>query len=295
MSNTAEPTEPFREHFAADATPGTAATRPTVGTSKPKPFGGLGLKAAARAAATPKLTRVVSVAFLGLALGGVFGLWLHTRLAAASLPLRPSAQAAPFARPSGTLSLTSPNAPESTPKGHDAHTSSPADAAPPPLAEAPLSAQVLGTRSSVTAVEERASLRAKDATKAGEATPRINEHAREDAATAAASAPKATSSTPKAVKAAGRVSPCAIYASAGSLTLRSGSSAPLILGGPGPFAVTTPDWSDIVVFSEGRTGGGKSGWTKYAVKSVSKRAGVYTLHVKSPCDSQTIRVRVTPL
>jgi len=294
MSKTAEPTETLSEHFEANMTPRTAAARPTVGAGKSKPFGGVGLRAAARAAATPRLTRVVCVAFLGLALGGVFGLWLRARLAAASLPPRPRAQAAPFALLPANPPSTSSAVPEPTPEGQGAPTSPPADAAPPPRAQAPLSAEVLGTQPSETAGErrgeERAAARAKDATNAGVTAPRVNERA----ATAAAPATKVASSAPRAAKAAGRPAPCAIYASAVSLTLRTGGTVPLILGGLGPFTVTSPDWSNIVVFSEGTTGGGKSGWTKYAVRSVSKRAGVYTLHVKSPCDSQTIRVRVTP-
>jgi hypothetical protein len=299
MSKTAEPTETLSEHFEANKTPRTAAARPAVGAGTSKPFGGVGLKAAASAAATPRLTGVVCVAFLGLALGGVFGLWLRARLAAASLPPRPSAQAVPFALLPASPPPTSSAASESTPESQGANTSPPADAAPPPPSEASLSAEVLAAQPSETAGvgrgEERAAVRAKDATNVGVTSPRVNEPAREGAATAAAPATKVAAPTPRAAKAAGKVAPCAIYASAVSLTLRTGSTAPLILGGPGPFTVTSPNWSDIVVFSEGRAGGGKSGWTKYAVRSVSKRAGVYTLHVKSPCDSQTIRVRVAPL
>jgi len=293
MSNTAEPTEPFREqHFKADATPLKAARPSPAGDGKTKSFGGLGLKAAARAAATPKLTRVVGMAFVGLALGGVCGLWLHARLAAASLLLSNGARPALVARLAEGPSLTPSAAPESTPDGGRASTSSPADATPTPGPEAPLSAEVLATQPALNAVggrgEERGAARGKETKDSAEVMPRADAQARREAATTSAPAPKA-------VNAGGRPAPCAIYASTNSLSFPSGGSAPLILGGPGPFIVTTPDWSNIAVFSEGRTGGGKNGWTKYAVRSVSKRAGVYTLHVKSPCDSQTIRVRVTPL
>lgn len=296
MSDTAEPAHAFREHFEADATPMTAAPRPPTRAGKLKPFGGLGLKAAACAAATPKLTRVACVAFLGLALGGACGLWLRALMAAASLPPRPSALAAPLAPQSGNPPFTSAAMQAPTPEGHDAPAPSHAVATLVPGTGAPLSAEVLGTQPSVTAGEERgeerAAVRGKEPAAAGGAVPYVN--ARADAAKAASSAPKADAPAPKAAKAAGRPSPCTMYASAGSLALRSGSSAPLILGGPGPFTVTTPNWSDIVVFSDGRAGGGKNGWVKYTVRSVGKRPGVYTLHVKSPCDSQTVRVRVTP-
>jgi hypothetical protein len=99
--------------------------------------------------------------------------------------------------------------------------------------------------------------------------------------------------TPKAGRGQGRVAPCSLYASAGSLAIRNGGAATLVLGGPGEagrIAVTTPDWSDIAVLSEGRTG--VNGWMRYSVRSVSKRAGVYTIHFKTPCGSQTIPVTV---
>lgn len=274
MSDTAEPTQPLSEHFAADVTPRTAATRSPADAGKVKPFGDLGLRAAARAAATPKLTRVVCVAFLGMALGGVCGLWLRARMASASLLPTPSVRSVPAAQLLGNTPVTSSAVPEPTPDGYDPPASSPA-AAPAPRAEVPLAEKVPETRAALKAAEGRgegrAAIRGTEATAAGVA------------------------SAPKALKGGGKSSPCAIYASANSLSLRSGGSAPLVLGGPGPFTVTTPDWSNVAVFLEGRTGGGKNGWTKYAVRSVGKRAGVYTLHVKSPCDSQTIRVRVTPL
>ena len=92
----------------------------------------------------------------------------------------------------------------------------------------------------------------------------------------------------------GRAAPCALYASAGSLTIRSGGTASLVVGGPGEagrVTATTPHWSDIAVFAEGRAGGG--GWLRYSVKSVSKKPGVYTVRFTTPCGSQTISVTVT--
>lgn len=89
-----------------------------------------------------------------------------------------------------------------------------------------------------------------------------------------------------------RAMPCALYASAGSLTLRGGGAAPLVLGGPGEpgrVTVNTPDWSNIAVLYEGRTG---TGWLRYSVRSVSSRAGVYTVRFATPCGSKTIPVIV---
>lgn len=293
MSDTAEPRRPFREHFGADATPATASTRCPAGAGKTNPFNGLGLKAAARAAATPRLTRVIGIAFVGLSLGGVCGLWLHARLAAASLPARLGARPALVAQHLVNPSIPSAAAPEPTPDGHNAPAASHPPAASAPDADAPLSAELPGTPPALPAVEsrgeERAATRDKEARAAGGSTARENAPAREGTTPAA--------SVPKPAKAARGTAPCAIYASASSLNVRPGASVPLILGGQsgrGAFTVTTPDWSDIAVFSEGSTAGGKNGWTRYAVRSVSKRAGVYTVHVKSPCDSQAIRVRVTP-
>jgi len=98
----------------------------------------------------------------------------------------------------------------------------------------------------------------------------------------------------KARPRAGGAAPCAPYASAGALTLRGGGAATLVVGGPGSpgrVAVTTPDWADIAVFSEGRAGG--NGWVRYSVRSVSRKQGVYTLHFKTPCGSQSVPVTVT--
>lgn len=89
-------------------------------------------------------------------------------------------------------------------------------------------------------------------------------------------------------------SPCPLYASASALNVRNGGAAALVLGSPGQqsrVAVTTPDWADIAVFSEGQAGG-KRGWMKYSVRSVSKRAGVYSVRVNGPCGSLTIPVKV---
>ena len=98
----------------------------------------------------------------------------------------------------------------------------------------------------------------------------------------------------KAASRRGVASPCALYASASSLTVRSGGATSLVLGGPGEaggVSVTTPDWSNIAVFSEGRAGG--KGWVRYSVRSVSKRAGTYRVRFTTPCGTQTIPVTVT--
>lgn len=92
----------------------------------------------------------------------------------------------------------------------------------------------------------------------------------------------------------GAASPCPIYTSASALTVRGGGEAALVLGGPGRqgrVSVTTPDWADIAVFSEGQAGGNR-GWVKYSVRSVSKKAGVYSVRVNGPCGLMNIPVKV---
>ena len=91
-----------------------------------------------------------------------------------------------------------------------------------------------------------------------------------------------------------RAAPCALYASASSLTIRSGGAASLVLGGPGEAGrvnVSTPNWADIAVFQEGPAAG-RNGWMRYTVKSVSKRPGLYTVRFNTRCGSQTILVTV---
>lgn len=92
----------------------------------------------------------------------------------------------------------------------------------------------------------------------------------------------------------GAASPCPLYASASALTVRSGGAASLVLGSPGQqgrVSVTTPDWADIAVFSEGQAGGNR-GWMRYSVRSVSKKAGVFSVRVNGPCGSLTVPVKV---
>lgn len=87
-------------------------------------------------------------------------------------------------------------------------------------------------------------------------------------------------------------SPCALYASTDSLTMRGGGAAFLVVGGPGvgdSVDVTTQSWADIAVAREGRAA---NGWVRYAVKSISKRPGLYSVQFSTRCGSQTIPVTV---
>lgn len=90
-----------------------------------------------------------------------------------------------------------------------------------------------------------------------------------------------------------RPMPCALYVSANSLGVSVGGAAPLIVGGPGVgvrINVSTPHWSALAVIYEGPAG--RNGWLRYSVRSVSRKPGLYTVHVSSPCGSQAIPVTV---
>lgn len=92
----------------------------------------------------------------------------------------------------------------------------------------------------------------------------------------------------------GQPGPCSLYTSASALSVSVGGAAPLILGGPGVgvrINVTTPDWTQLAVIYGGPAAG-RNGWLRYSVKSVGRRPGNYTVHVSSPCGSQTIPVTV---
>ncbi|MBA2646405.1 MAG: protein kinase [Pyrinomonadaceae bacterium] len=57
-------------------------------------------------------------------------------------------------------------------------------------------------------------------------------------------------------------------------------------------SASTPDWSDIAVFSEPQLINGDTSLIKYSVKSVSKKAGTYRVQLKSRCGSKSLTVQV---
>lgn len=203
-----------------------------------------------------------------VALGVACGIWVNFMMASAS-------SAARVARP----------APGPTPAAEARPPEREDPPAPPDEAET-ADAGALKTGEGVTGDEGRASKRDDEATHvAREVRPRAEGDARRDVTTDVE-----RRATPKREQV--RSSPCALYASAGSLTLRAGGAAPLVLGGPGEagrVTVTTPDWSNIAVLHEGRAG---NGWLRYTVRSVSGRPGLYTLRFATPCGSKTIPVTV---
>jgi hypothetical protein len=233
---------------------------------------------------------LVYAASAAVALGVACGAWINARLASAASIARPaparllpvaSANAPKTAEPSAvTDAVTEPRL-----NDHD-DTASAADQLTPShgLGESPDA----GTpRTDPAGATDKLSMvkRGVVVPDAGEASRPVRDNERH------AVAPDVGK---RATAAPTRAMPCALYASAGSLTIRNGGAATLVVGGPGEAGrvnVSTPDWSDIAVFSEGRTGG--NGWMRYSVKSVSKKPGVYTARFTTPCGSRTVQVTVT--
>ncbi|MDT5155733.1 MAG: hypothetical protein QOH51_90 [Acidobacteriota bacterium] len=241
-----------------------------------------------RARARSDAATLACAVSIAVALGIACGSWINAQLAFATSVVPPApAQLMPVAHTAGQKALAPTAATELLPSVYN-DTSLAADEATvsvgsyEPGGAEPPGANLIGT------TDERPGGRRAAAT---------------ISATREASPPARTTGrsggTPgfdkKAAAGQGRVVPCALYASTGSLTIRNGGAATLVLGGPGEsghVTVTTPDWSDIALFSEGR-GAGNNGWVRYSVRSVSKRAGVYTLRFTTSCGSKTIPVIVT--
>jgi hypothetical protein len=246
---------------------------------------------------TPETTTLVFAATVAVALGIACGAWISARLTAAASET-PHAQARLM--PAATPEQTAP-APggDAKPLSDDSH-----PAASENGGETPSNNSDAPSESQAESQTRRPSSAADDVRKDGpatgvvvsaarEASPPEKSHAARDEAREVNAGPSEVGGGRRARAKAGVASPCAPYASAGSLTLRVGGAAALVVGGPGEagrVAVTTPDWADIAVFAEGRAGG--NGWVRYSVRSVGRRPGVYTLHLRTPCGSQTIPVTV---
>lgn len=269
----------LQEQTGANATPRALAASSATNASLPSRARALYVRAAARSGATREVTRLACAASLAVVLGVGCGLWLFARLASASSTRLQGARSLPAARTAESSAVTPTAVPEVGSVERAAAPSSPVEASP--------QTRVLGANRRAALAEgreaKRAAARVEDAESADESS---------SPSSARRSSTREAATRTKAVRAAGGANPCATYTSTGSLSLRGGGTAALVLGGQA--TVTTPNWADIAVFSEGRAGGAGRAWTKYAVRSVSGRAGSYALRVASPCGAQTIPVRVTP-
>jgi hypothetical protein len=280
LADEASPVEEPFEPISVGAT----ATSPRASPTRVLKVGKVG--AAGRAPA--EAATLVCAITVAVTLGVACGLWVNARLAAAASTVPPQLLSdVPVAgqkAPAASAETESPTADyDESSSAADAGSSSPGSGEPAAVAE------VLRTTPVETAEEEGAGKRG-----GGEDEPVAS------GTGAAAKNAKSPDEVPDVKKktAAGQgkgmTAPCALYASANTLTVRGGDAASFVLGGPGGegrVTVTTPDWSNIVVFPEGRTGG--NGWVRYSVRSVSNRAGVYRVHFKTPCGSLTIPVTVT--
>lgn len=188
---------------------------------------------------------------VAVALGVACGLWVNARLAAASIGSPAPLQLLPVARVAGQKVPAAPTETESLPADYDGTSSAVDDSAPPPGSGEPAAvAEAPRTTADETREEEGAGKRG-----VVEAAPVASD------AGAAAKNAKSAEEVPdvkkktEAGQGKGITAPCALYASANTLTVRSGGAISLVLGGAGRITVTTPDWSNIVVFPEGRTSG----------------------------------------
>lgn len=244
----------------------------------------------------PETTTLVFAVTVAVTLGVACGVWINTRLtAAASETLHAPSRLMPAAKAEPTAPAPSGDAPA---VGDDSHQQSVNDDSHQPTSAD--GAETFPNDSNVPSEPRTQSLpAAADGGRKERSTPATLAPAAREAEPsgkllAARDKAREADAEPRARTRAGGGAPCAPYASAGSLTMRGGGAASLVVGGPGEagrVTVTTPDWADIAVFAEGRAGG--NGWVRYSVRSVSRRPGVYTLHFKTPCGSQSIPVTVT--
>jgi hypothetical protein len=198
---------------------------------------------------------------VAVALGVACGVWINSLMAAAS-----AGRAAP-SRPPSEVRADTTTTPVETGTAHESNETAEVSAEP-----------------EVTVLEGR--------TSKPDPTPAAREASPQPKADARQSGTREVLKGSAPERGERREAPCTLYASVGSLTLRGGGAAPLVLGGPGEagrVAVSTPDWSNIAVLYEGRAG---NGWLRYTVKSVSGRPGVYTVRFVTPCGSKTIGVTV---
>ncbi len=233
------------------------------------------------------LVCAIAVAVL---LGVACGAWINARLASAAAP----ASAAFVVKPApahllpAAPAVETPTAPTNEPETGSETSSRKDEAGEETSANASVGvSEAISTRPRVPANKE---LERPSAVAVKPSASEVNRSTktREELSTAESREAKS-----KAVRGQGSASPCALYTSADSLNIRGGGAATLVVGGPGEagrVTVTTPDWSNIAVLSEGRTGG--NGWFRYSVRSVGKKSGVYSVRFTTPCGSRNIRVTV---
>jgi hypothetical protein len=228
---------------------------------------------------------LVCAVVAAVALGIACGAWINARLASAASVTHPAPAQLMAAAPSGQTAPAPSGDAETV--SVDSHATGAAAGEDTSSNDSDTSSEAQRQHLSATADEKGRPASGIVTTAAREASPS------EKPAGAHDKAREAEAET-RAARGQGRAGPCALYTSSGALTIGGGGAATFVVGGPGDagrVTVTTPNWSDIAVFSEGRSGG--NGWARYSVRSISKRAGVYTVRFSTPCGSQNIPVTVT--
>jgi hypothetical protein len=297
MKDVDERVEPLGDDAGANTKARPTATPDTEPAgSHPPPRHDSGKQARAGRPFAPETTRLVCAASVAVALGVACGLWLNARLASAAsaLPvvqnrLLPEAPAGVRAADASPPLERAPDEHREDPHAPPAPVEAASSHGPEDFADAGVPGAEPAGAVDKDGRESRGVSRTADPPAA-----KAYETAGPGKLAVKAGDASVVKSRAGATGARGVEAPCAFYTSAGALNIRGGAAAPVVVGGPGRHGrvtVSTPNWSDIVVLPEGPAGGGK-GWLKYSVRSVSNRAGVYAVHVSTPCGSQTIPVTV---
>lgn len=286
MRETPETAKQMNGHLKASAKPRTIAkaTQPLHNAMPPKQS--FNKKVSAGSAASPDTVRLICVFSAAIALGIACGVWINARLASAASTAQPAQSQLLYTADSDRPKAAAPPAIIEPQKNNLGNASSSAIETIPSSDTEVARENNTDARNARGAEEREVSSSVAASPASGSDAPKTSRGDIVPVAEAKAVA--------KATPSQGRKILCPLYASAGALTIRNGGSATIVLGGAsqqGGVVVTTPNWSDIAVFSEGRASSNTS-WVKFSVRSVSKRPGVFSLHVKTACGSLNVPVTV---
>jgi hypothetical protein len=293
MRDRAERVESLNKDAEAGVAARAAAMLPPSSAGALAPWRALIMKARASWSATSETARLLCAFSVAVALGGACGLWISVRIASATDAFAPSRPQLISDAPTDRRSVTGSQTLERSPAEHQDTSSAPDHAVTSNESGEEAAAEMSKSNPAGATDESRPGRRGAGGV-ADTPAPAEDEATKLDKTAEALGGVSVVKQGAQAARTQGGATPCAVYASQDALTLRAGGAAVLVLGGlgqQGRVTVTTPDWSNIAVLSEGTAGGGR-GWMRYSVRSVSARAGAYALHVRTPCGSKTIPVTV---
>jgi hypothetical protein len=237
--------------------------------------------------------KIICAVLIAVFLGAASGLLIKSRWASAAASSgQPSSSLPPSGSRAADQKLSAPlNGVEQV--NGDANDPPPAAAQAPPLSDLDGPLHAGGRRMSLGKTEDEGSKA--NVVRADTAHPTASEKRPPEKAEGDRNGDRSMESRLTAGRRQGDL--CTLSSVTNSLTIYIGGSATITLSFGGatvtsPVRTSTPDWSDIAVFSESRTSGGL---LKYSVRSVSNRAGVYRVIFRTPCGSRTIPVTVTRL